>query len=56
MSLLAAAIVTNSAITIQRVPIEFLEIELALLEEMGFEYSPLRGVRRRSTATPGWST
>jgi UDP-N-acetylglucosamine 1-carboxyvinyltransferase len=38
MSLLAAAIVTNSEITIQRVPIEFLEIELALLEEMGFRY------------------
>ena len=39
MSLLAAAIVTDSQITIKRVPIEFLEIELALLEEMGFEYS-----------------
>jgi UDP-N-acetylglucosamine 1-carboxyvinyltransferase len=38
MSLLAAAIVTRSQITIQRVPIEFLEIELALLEEMGFRY------------------
>jgi UDP-N-acetylglucosamine 1-carboxyvinyltransferase len=38
MSLLAAAIVTESAITIRRVPIEFLEIELALLEEMGFQY------------------
>jgi UDP-N-acetylglucosamine 1-carboxyvinyltransferase len=38
MSLLAAAIVTSSEITIQRVPIEFLEIELALLEEMGFSY------------------
>lgn len=38
MSLLAAAIVTQSSITIRRVPIEFLEIELALLEEMGFEY------------------
>lgn len=38
MSLLAAAIVTESSITIQRVPIEFLEIELALLEEMGFAY------------------
>jgi UDP-N-acetylglucosamine 1-carboxyvinyltransferase len=38
MSLLAAAIVTKSEITIERVPIEFLEIELALLEEMGFEY------------------
>ena len=38
MSLLAAAIVTSSSITIRRVPIEFLEIELALLEEMGFCY------------------
>ena len=38
MSLLAAAIVTRSEITITRVPIEFLEIELALLEEMGFSY------------------
>jgi UDP-N-acetylglucosamine 1-carboxyvinyltransferase len=38
MSLLAAAIVTKSEITICRVPIEFLEIELALLEEMGLQY------------------
>ncbi|RLV48683.1 UDP-N-acetylglucosamine 1-carboxyvinyltransferase [Nocardioides mangrovicus] len=38
MSLLAAAIVTGSQITVRRVPIEFLEIELALLEEMGFRY------------------
>ncbi|MEX0429764.1 UDP-N-acetylglucosamine 1-carboxyvinyltransferase [Nocardioides sp. DS6] len=38
MSLLAAAIVTDSEITIRRVPIEFLEIELATLEEMGFVY------------------
>ncbi len=38
MSLLAAAIVTSSQITIHRVPIEFLEIELAVLEEMGFNY------------------
>ena len=38
MSLLAAAIVTRSEITITRVPIEFLEIELAMLEEMGFRY------------------
>jgi UDP-N-acetylglucosamine 1-carboxyvinyltransferase len=38
MSLVAAAIVTKSSITIKRVPIEFLEIELALLEEMGFQY------------------
>jgi UDP-N-acetylglucosamine 1-carboxyvinyltransferase len=38
MSLIAAAIVTQSSITVRRVPIEFMEIELALLEEMGFNY------------------
>jgi UDP-N-acetylglucosamine 1-carboxyvinyltransferase len=38
MSLVAAAIVTSSSITIRRTPIEFLEIELSLLEEMGFDY------------------
>ena len=39
MSLIAAAIVTDSEITVKRVPIEFLEIELSVLEEMGFRYS-----------------
>ncbi len=38
MSLLSAAVVTESEITIKRVPIEFLEIELALLSEMGMRY------------------
>ncbi|HYG83445.1 MAG TPA: UDP-N-acetylglucosamine 1-carboxyvinyltransferase [Verrucomicrobiae bacterium] len=38
MSLIAAGIVTDSEITIQRVPIEFTEIELAVLEGMGLEY------------------
>ena len=38
MSLLAAAVVTESAITIRRVPIEFMEIELTLLEAMGMKY------------------
>lgn len=38
MSLLAAAIVTKSEITIERAPIEFLEIELKFLENMGFKY------------------
>ncbi len=38
MSLLAAAIVTQSSITIRRAPIEFLEIELAVLSEMGLQY------------------
>ncbi len=38
MSFIAAAIVTKSEITIERAPIEFLEIELKFLENMGFEY------------------
>ncbi|MGY5764709.1 UDP-N-acetylglucosamine 1-carboxyvinyltransferase [Brachybacterium sp. DNPG3] len=38
MSLITAAIVTDSSITVRRVPIEFMEIELAILEEMGFRY------------------
>ncbi len=38
MSLLTAAIVTNSELTIQRAPIEFLDIELAILAEMGLRY------------------
>jgi UDP-N-acetylglucosamine 1-carboxyvinyltransferase len=39
MSLLTAAIVTGSEIDVRRVPIEFLEVELAVLEEMGFEHT-----------------
>ncbi len=39
MSLLTAGIVTNSEITVTRVPIEFMEIELATLSEMGLRYS-----------------
>lgn len=35
MSLLTAGIVTNSQITVRRCPIEFLEVEFAVLEEMG---------------------
>ena len=38
MSLLAAAIVTKSAVTIKRCPIDFLELELLKLEKMGFRY------------------
>ncbi|RCV51571.1 UDP-N-acetylglucosamine 1-carboxyvinyltransferase [Marinitenerispora sediminis] len=38
MSLLTAAIVTSSELTIRRVPVEFLEIELAVLEGMGLDY------------------
>lgn len=38
MSLITAGIVTGSEVTIRRVPIEFMEIELAVLEQMGFHY------------------
>ncbi len=38
MSLLSAAVVTGSEITIKRVPIEFMEIELAVLDTMGLQY------------------
>lgn len=35
MSLLTAGIVTKSTMTVRRCPVEFLEVELAVLEEMG---------------------
>lgn len=38
MSFIAAAVVTESEITIKRAPIEFLEIELATLAGMGLQY------------------
>ena len=38
MSLIAAAIVTKSEVTVERIPIEFLEIELKFLEDMNFTY------------------
>lgn len=38
MSLIAAGVVTDSDITITRAPIEFLELELAILGGMGLEY------------------
>ena len=38
MSFIAAAVVTKSEITIQRVPIEFVEIDLKFLENMNFKY------------------
>lgn len=38
MSFIAAGIVTSSEITIKRAPIEFLEIELAILSGMGLKY------------------
>jgi UDP-N-acetylglucosamine 1-carboxyvinyltransferase len=38
MTFVAAAITTNSKITIRRVPIEFMELELLKLEKMGLMY------------------
>ena len=42
MFFLSAAIVTRSAITIRRCPIDFLELELLKLEKMGFKYTILK--------------
>ncbi|OGG40433.1 UDP-N-acetylglucosamine 1-carboxyvinyltransferase [Candidatus Kaiserbacteria bacterium GWA2_50_9] len=39
MFFIAAAIVTGSAVTIAAAPIEFLEVELLILEKMGLKYS-----------------
>jgi len=39
MFFIAAAAVTNSSITIERVPIEFLEVELFILEKMGLNFT-----------------
>ena len=52
MSLLTAGIVTKSEITVRRCPIEFLEVEFAVLEEMGQrvtmseEYTSRNGLTR----------
>ncbi|CAN5429145.1 UDP-N-acetylglucosamine 1-carboxyvinyltransferase [soil metagenome] len=38
MTFISAAVTTNSAITIRRAPIDFLELELLKLEKMGLKY------------------
>ncbi len=38
MTFISAAVTTNSAITIKRAPIDFLELELLKLEKMGLKY------------------
>jgi UDP-N-acetylglucosamine 1-carboxyvinyltransferase len=38
MSLITGGVLTRSSITVRRAPIEFLEIELAILEEMGLDF------------------
>lgn len=39
MFFIAAAIVTNSELTVKRIPVEFLEVELFVLGKMGLTYS-----------------
>lgn len=51
MSLIAAGIVTGSEITVQRIPIEFTEIEMAILSEMGLRYTQSEEYFARNEAT-----
>lgn len=51
MSFITAAIVTKSEITVRRAPIEFLEIELDLLEKMGFHYDISKEYKARNNFT-----
>ena len=56
MSLITAAIVTDSEVTIRRVPIEFMEIELAPLEEMGKQLRRSPPSTCPATVAPAWWT
>jgi UDP-N-acetylglucosamine 1-carboxyvinyltransferase len=51
MFYVAAAIVTRSHITITRVPIEFLEQELLVLEKMGFRYDVVKRYKSKNKRT-----
>ena len=51
MSLMAAAIVTNSELTVTRVPIEFTEIELATLHGMGLMFTMSEEYKANNGAT-----
>ena len=51
MSFIAAALVTNSEITILRAPIEFLEIELEVLKTMGAKIDKTREYRSMNDRT-----
>lgn len=51
MSFIAAALVTNSEITIKRSPIEFLELELATLAQMGLQYELSKEYLARNGST-----
>src|SRR3989338_7899066 len=51
MFFISAAILTNSSITIERCPIDFLEIELLKLEKMGFKYKILKRYKAENERT-----
>lgn len=51
MSLLTAGIVTGSCIKVRRVPIEFMEVELAYLEQMGLNYEVTQEYLARNQRT-----
>lgn len=51
MSFIAAALVTDSEITVKRIPIEFTELEIAILEEMGMNYEMSDEYPARNGAT-----
>jgi len=48
MLFLSIAATTNSSITIERAPIDFLELELLKLEKMGFKYKILKRYKARN--------
>ena len=51
MRLVTAAVATDSELTITRVPIEFMEIELAILESMKLDFSTSEEYRSRNEMT-----
>lgn len=51
MTFIAAAVTTNSSITIKRAPIEFLELELLKLEKMGLVYKTSKAFKANNGKT-----
>ncbi len=51
MSFIAAAVVTNSELTITRAPIEFLELELATLQKMNLKFDLTKEYKARNGQT-----
>jgi UDP-N-acetylglucosamine 1-carboxyvinyltransferase len=51
MSLIAAGIITDSEITVTGVPIDYLEIELAILRSMGLQYTASAPYKARNSFT-----